>query len=56
MRVAIDGRQLQDDEGGGVARYLANIIPFLVAHHELEIVVLSTPAGHLHHWTWTRLP
>src|SRR5215472_8120482 len=39
MKVAIDGRRLQDDPLGGVGRYFARLIPRLST--EVEMVVLT---------------
>lgn len=41
MRVAIDGRRLQDTEPGGVARYLGNVLPLLIDRKDLDIVLLT---------------
>ena len=39
MKVAIDGRRLQDRPWGGVGRYLAHVVPRVAA--EIEVVVLT---------------
>lgn len=41
VRVAIDGRRLQDDPLGGVGRYFAGLIPRLALEVEVEVVVLT---------------
>lgn len=41
MRVAIDGRRLQDTEPGGVGRYLSNVLPLVTNRSDLDVVLLT---------------